>query len=297
MELAIAERRYSSWSLRGHLLLELTGAPFATRQARLGSPDFEALRAEFHPARTVPMLRFADGDPGGAGWCWDSLALAEELASRFPAAPIWPQDPAARAAARSVSAEMHSGFPALRGACPMNLGRVYAGFEAPGAVLADVARIEALWTWARQRFGGAGPFLFGAAPCAADAIYAPVASRFATYGLARAARSADYMATIFGWGAFRRWRAMAEAEAHRVPDYEFDLPDAPRFGPVPRPARAVAGGSLVPVNAACPYSGKPVAADSLAEIDGRVIGFCNPFCRDKSVADAEAWPKLAPLLP
>lgn len=300
MQLIIGNRRYSSWSLRGHLLADLTGAPFDVRQAMLETPDFEALRAEQTPARTVPMMRFSERDPGGAGFCWDSLAIAEELADRFPGAPIWPEAPAARAAARSLAAEMHAGFHALRGDCPMNLGRVYAGFVPSQAVRDDLARIEALWAWARGTFGGAGPYLFGAAPCAADAMFAPVASRLATYGLPRSDAAQAYVETIFAWGAFRRWRAMAEPETARLADSEKDLPEGPRFGPVPRPARAVAEAEAEgreAVNAACPYSGRPVAANSLAEIDGRVIGFCNPFCRDKSVADADAWPKLVPLLP
>lgn len=289
-DLAIAERSYSSWSLRGHLLAELSGLPFRTRLARLRTPEFEALRAGFAPARTVPAARFDDD-----ALVWDSLALAEELADRAPQAGLWPEAPPARAAARALAAEMHSAFPALRSECPMNLRRRYDGFAPSEAVLADAARIETLWEWARARFGAEGPWLFGARPTAADAFYAPVAARFATYGLARGETARAYMETVFAWDAVRRWRAMGEAEGTIVARHERDLPDLPRFGPAPRPARPVA--DAAPVNETCPYSGRPVATDSLAEIDGRVIGFCNPFCRDKSVADAEAWPKLRPLLP
>lgn len=290
IELAIADRSYSSWSLRGHLLVELAGAPSRPRFAALRSEDFEALRAEFAPARTVPAARFGDGT-----LVWDSLALAEELADRFPDAALWPAAPQARAAARALCAEMHSGFQALRRDCPMNLLRRHEGFAPSAEVEADVARIESLWAWARERFADGGPWLFGARPTAADAFYAPVAARFVTYGLGRDPASLAYAETIFAWAPFRRWRAMGEAEHRVVERHERDLPQRPRFGPAPRPARPVADAQ--PVNEACPYSGRPVAPDSLAEIDGRVIGFCNPFCRDKSVADAEAWPRLRPLLP
>ncbi|MEM6743062.1 MAG: glutathione S-transferase, partial [Pseudomonadota bacterium] len=188
----------------------------------------------------------------------------------------------------------HGSFGALRAACPMALERRYEGFEASDEVLEDAARVETLWAWARETFAeGAGPWLFGADFTAADAFYAPVAARFVTYGLGGPAAQA-YCEAVYAHPAFRRWRAMGVAEGARVARYEMDLPQAPRFGPAPLAAQAVQG--VGPVNAACPYSGRPVAADSLAEIEGRVVGFCNPFCRDKSVADAEAWPKLQLLL-
>ena len=291
MELAIAERTYSSWSLRGWLLADLAGAPFAVRYAPLRTEAFDALVRDWAPGVTVPMIRFQDG-----ALVWDSLAIAEELHERFPRAGIWPSDPEPRAAARSLAAEMHSGFRALRAACPMNLERAYAGFEPSEEVLADVARIEALWAWARERFGQGGPWLFGRFT-AADAFYAPVATRLATYGLGESPAARDFIETLYAHPPFRRWRAMGVAENRRVDLYEMDLPDRGRVGPAPRPARRVeASEGLTPLNAACPYSGKPVAKDSLAEIDGKVVGFCNRFCRDKSVADADAWPKLAELL-
>lgn len=290
--LAIAERRYSSWSLRGHLLAEISGLPTRTRHAPLRSHEFDAMSADFAPARTVPMLA-VDG-PQGPFQTWDSLAIAETMHELAPEAGIWPEDAAARAAARALCAEMHAGFAALRAECPMALDSRYEGFEASEAAREDVARIEALWAWARSAFPSAGPWLFGASPCAADAFYAPVVARFVTYGLGSPS-ALGYAETIYAWPAFRRWRAMGVAEGVRSDRYEKDLPQRPRFGPSPRQARSVVG--QTPFNTACPYSGKPVADDSLAEIDGRVVGFCNPFCRDKSVADADAWPALAPLLP
>ena len=166
--LFIQDRAYSSWSLRGHLLLAAFDIPFATRHEFWRSPEYDALRAEIAPARTVPALR------GDDMFVWDSLAVAETLAERHPG--FWPADPAARAAARSLVAEMHSGFGALRADCPMNLRRRWAGFTPSDAVLADVARITALWAWARENFGGEGPYLFGAFSVA-DAFFTPVASR------------------------------------------------------------------------------------------------------------------------
>ena len=296
MELVIGERRYSSWSLRGYLALELTGAPYQVRSYPLFTETFSQLRQAYAPARTVPVLRFDDG-----ALIWESLSIIEELAERFPSAGLWPQDPAARAAARAICGEMHSGFQALRAACPMNLERRYVGFQPSVQVLEDVARIETLWSWIRDEFpaagGDDGPWLFGARPCAADVMFAPVATRFVTYGLGETETTARLQEALYAWGPFRRWRAMGVAEKRRIEDSEMDLPEERRFGPSTRPARALpADDDATPVNAACPYSGKPVDAGSLAEIDGVVVGFCNPFCRDKSVADADAWPRLAPLL-
>lgn len=289
-EIAIAERTYSSWSLRGWLLAELTGAPFRTRYAPMRTEAFEALRRDYAPALTVPMIRFEEG-----AHAWDSLAIAEELDDRHPEAGLWPEGADRRAAARSLCAEMHSGLRHLRAECPMNLERRYDGFEASEAVRADAARVETLWAWVHDRFGDGGPWLFGPRPTAADAFFAPVAARFVTYGLFGTPESEAYAQTVYAWDPFRRWRAMGVAERRVLAQHERDLPDLPRFGPPPRPARAVQ--DAAPANEACPYSGRPVSPDSLAEIDGRVIGFCNPFCRDKSVADAEAWPELRPLLP
>ncbi len=287
--LYIGDRAYSSWSLRGYLLMEMLGQPYQTRIAEMRTEDFEALKREIAPGRLVPTIIAGDiGHP-----VWDSLAIAETLHERHPDAGIWPEDPSARAAARSLAAEMHSGFSALRNDCPMNLRRRYRGFRPSDAVRADAARAEELWSWARARWGGEGEFLFGRFT-AADAFYAPLATRLATYRLEVSADAEAYVEAIHRHPAFRRWRAMALATPKTLAHYEFDLASDAPFGPAPRPAKAVAG--VPATNANCPYSGKPVAADSLAEIDGRLIGFCNTFCRDKSVADADAWPKLAPLL-
>ncbi|WP_297971880.1 glutathione S-transferase, partial [uncultured Amaricoccus sp.] len=179
--LAIGDRAYSSWSLRGWLAFAKFDIPVTPRLARLYAPEFAALlAADFAPARTVPALRIEEA--GGNLVLWDTLAIAETLAERHPERGLWPADPAARCLARSLAAEMHAGFTALRSACPMNLRRCYAGFVPDAAVLADLAQIEALWTAARTRHGGGEPWLFGAYSLA-DVFFAPVATRIATYGL------------------------------------------------------------------------------------------------------------------
>lgn len=292
--LFIMDRAYSSWSLRAHMLLEPFGLAHETVQANWPGPEWDALLKRVAPSRTVPALEIEEG--GAAHLVWDTLAIAETLAERHPGAGHWPEAPGARAAARSLAAEMHSGFGALRRDCPMNLKAVYEGFSPGADVMKDVERIRALWAWARERFGGGGPFLFGERFTAADAFFLPVASRFASFGLPRSPEDDAYIDELHRHPVFRRWRAMALANAHVVKDDEADLPRTGAFGPgaAPLPAKAVTGAA--PVNDACPYSGKPVSPDSLAEIDGVVIGYCNPFCRDKSAADAEAWPETVAAL-
>ncbi|HEU0223598.1 MAG TPA: glutathione S-transferase family protein [Paracoccaceae bacterium] len=284
--LAIGDRTYSSWSLRGWLMFAAFGLPVTVRSARLYTADFAALLEEFAPARRVPAAKI-DGAP-----VWDSLAILETLAERHPKAGHWPEPPDLRALARSMVAEMHSGFTALRSACPMNLRQAFRGFEPSAEVRADLDRIEALWALAREASGD-GPWLFGRYS-AADAYFAPVASRIATYGLAVGPGAAAYVGAHLAEPNFRRWRAMGLAENYVQPDYDPGLPVAPWPGPAALPARAVSG--VRAENTHCPYSGKPVATDSFAEIQGRVIGFCNPFCRDKTVADPEAWPEAMALL-
>jgi glutathione S-transferase len=282
-ELAIGDRTYSSWSLRGWLLFETFGLPVKTRSARMYSADFTTLLADFAPARLVPAMKTPEGDV-----VYDTLAMTETLAERHPDLPIWPTDPAARALARSVTAEMHAGFAALRTDCTMNLRSAFQGFQPSDAVRADLARLDLLWTKARQTFGSKGPWLFGTWS-AADVFYAPVATRIATYRLPVSDLAADYVAAHLANPAFRRWRAMGLAENYIQPGYDPDLPALPWPGPQPLHATAVTQGQ--PENQTCPYSGRPVT--DLMQIDGRVFGFCNPFCRDKTVADPLAWPDFA----
>jgi glutathione S-transferase len=178
---------------------------------------------------------------------------------------------------------MHAGFTALRSHCPMNLRVSYTDCAPPDAVLADVERLAVLWDWAREKTGG--DWLCGAYS-AADVFYAPVATRIATYNLPISAAAQVYVDAHLTHPSFRRWRAMGMADGADQPFYRRDWPQRAWLGPAPIAARAVDHGPSV--NDACPYSGKPVT--HFLETGGRVYGFCNAFCRDKTVADPEAWP-------
>ena len=282
-EIVLGDPAYSSWSLRGWLLLERFGLPFRTRWVSFAEEASVADQIpDLAPARTVPTLL----TPGG-GVVWDSLAIAEELAQRHADAGLWPEDPAARACARSLAAEMHSGFAALREHCPMNLRVAYEGIAHRDDVLADMARIETIWGHARERFGAGGPWLCGRYS-AADAFFAPVAARIATYGLPVGEEAAAYVAAHLADPAFRRWRALGLTQGPDLPWYAKGHARRPWPGPGPLAAEVAEGPSE---NGACPYSGKPVA--HYLRLDGRVWGFCNAGCRDRTMADPAAWPAFA----
>ena len=285
-DLFLGDRTFSSWSLRGWLMFVQFDLPVRTRMVGLYDGTMAEDLSELAPARLVPVMRDADGIVLG-----DTLAMAETLAERHPEAGLWPSEPAARALARWLVAEMHSGFTALRTACPMQLLHQYQGFVPSEAVKADLDRIETLWSLARSRHGAGGPWLFGTYSLA-DVFYAPVAARIAGYGLPVGAGAQAYVDTTLADPAFRRWRAMGLTKRYDPMPYAMDLPTALWPGPALRPARAVAAGPSV--NTACPYSGKPVT--DFMELDGRIWGFCNPFCRDKTVNDPEAWPAFTALL-
>jgi len=232
----------------------------------------------------MPVIHTSEGDV-----LQDTLAIAETLAERHPDAGLWPADPSARIKARWLAAEMHSGFGALRDACAMNLSTAYGGFEITPQIQADLDRLEQLWSFARDAHGTDSPWLFGDY-CVADAFFAPVAARIAGYGLKVGPQAQAYVDAHLADPAFRRWRAMALTESYDPLPYSMPLPKAPWPGPTPLAATAVADGTASE-NTACPYSGKPVT--DFLEVDGRVFGFCNPFCRDKTVQDPEAWPQFA----
>lgn len=284
-DLVIGDRGYSSWSLRGWLLFDAFGIPVKTHLARLYTEELPELLKAYVPGKTAPTMRTPDGVVVP-----ETIAIAEELASRQPDAGLWPADPKARAVARVLAAEMHAGFTALRSHCPMNLRASYTTCEPPEAVLADLARLETIWNWAWAQTGGA-VWLAGEYS-AADAFFAPVAARIAGYNLPVSARAMDYVQAHLAHPSFRRWRAMGLVDGADQPFYRRDWPRRPWPGPVPLAARAVEGAEAE--NAACPYSGKPVT--HVLEIGGRRFGFCNAFCRDKTVADPEAWPKFMALL-
>ena len=159
---------------------------------------------------------------------WESLAIIEYLAEKFPAAQLWPSDPAARALARAISTEMHAGFVPLRQQCGMNMWRPPAKRDLSDDAKANVARIQALWTDARTRFGAGGPFLFGRF-CAADAMYAPIVSRFETYAIDVSAPVAAYMQAMIALPAWQEWRRAALRETWVIPKFEYDWPEVKRI--------------------------------------------------------------------
>ena len=284
-DLVIGDRAYSSWSLRGWLLFDAFGLPVKLHIARLYTDELPTLLKQFHPGKTAPTMRTPDGVVVP-----ETTAIAEELASRHPEAGIWPADPKARAVARVLAAEMHAGFTALRNHCPMNLRVSYEDCAPPQAVLDDLKRLEVIWDWARAETG-AKVWLAGEYS-AADAFFAPVATRIATYNLPVSDRAMAYVQAHLAHPSFRRWRAMGLVDGADQEFYRRPYPLRPWPGPVPMAARAVEG--VTAENAACPYSGKPVS--HVLELQGRRFGFCNAFCRDKTVADPEAWAEFMALL-
>lgn len=222
MKLVIGNKNYSSWSLRPWLLLRQAGIAFEEIPVRLGTPGFAAQVAQYSPAGKVPTL--VDGDIT----VWDSLSISEYLAERFPEKALWPADPAARALARSVCAEMHSGFPNVRNLLPMNVTAVLPGCGWNVAVQREVERIAAIWTDLRTRYGAEGPFLFGTFTVA-DAFYAPVVSRFATYGIHLPEAAKQYADFILALPAMQEWIAAAREERDFLADDEpyRTVPDHP----------------------------------------------------------------------
>lgn len=207
--LVIGNKNYSSWSLRPWLLLRHHGIAFAEHRLLLDTPGFAREIETWSPSRTVPALHH-DGIV-----VWDSLAICEYANETFLAGDGWPADATGRAVARAVSAEMHSGFRALRTALPMNCRRRTEGTRLDAAVRADVARIQAIWRDCRARFGGDGRFLFGDFSIA-DAMFAPVAMRFVGYGVALDDDARDYVRTLSALPALQDWLRDAEAETETL---------------------------------------------------------------------------------
>jgi glutathione S-transferase len=210
LTLVIANKNYSSWSLRPWLALKQMGVPFQEIRIPLRQPDTRARILEHSPGGKVPILK------DGSIAVWESLAIIEYLAEKFPAAGLWPADPPARAEARSIAAEMHAGFAALRQQLPMDI-RSRKPLKADGAAEADITRILEMWRGARARYGAGGPFLFGKFS-GADAMYAPVATRFRTYGVALDEVTSAYVDAIFALPAMQEWVAAAATEAEVI-DY------------------------------------------------------------------------------
>jgi glutathione S-transferase len=206
-EILIASKNYSSWSLRGWLALEQTGAPYVEQLVSTADPDWHDQIKRLSPSGKVPLLR------DGGVVVHDSLAIVEYLNERFPEAGLWPRDPRARAHARSIVAEMHSGFVALRSNMPMDIQANEPGKGHVPEALADAARIQAIWRECRAKSRSAGPFLFGTFG-AADCFYAPVVFRFRTYGVPLDATAKEYCDAVAAEPKVAKWVAAALREPH-----------------------------------------------------------------------------------
>ncbi len=204
-ELVIGNKNYSSWSLRPWLAMTHFGIPFRETMVLLDTPTMKAEILAHSPAGRVPVLKH------GELAVWDSLAILEYLAERFPEHGFWPTDRAARARARSLAAEMHSGFPDLRNELPMDCRARRPDHRWSDAAADDIARVRAIWTETRQTFGTGGDFLCGPFG-AVDAMFAPVVSRFVTYGVALDGVATDYRDAVWNLPAMQAWLSAAAIE-------------------------------------------------------------------------------------
>lgn len=215
LKLVIGNKNYSSWSFRPWIAMKVAGIPFEEEVVSLSDPDFKARVRRISGTGKVPAL--ADG----AVHVWESLAILEYLAEKFPQKELWPREASARAAARALAAEMHAGFVPLRRQLPMNMWRPVKRRELSPETQANVARIDVIWTDCRKRYGG--PFLFGAFG-AVDAMYAPVVSRLDTYDVAVGAVAKSYMESVMALPAWAEWRSAALKEPWVLAEDEVDWP-------------------------------------------------------------------------
>jgi glutathione S-transferase len=213
--LTISSKNYSSWSLRGWLLCRMAGLDFREEVMPIDDPSTRAELLLLSPSFLVPRLTY-DGLK-----VWDTLAIAGFLDEIKPEAALFPSDRAARAHCRSICGEMHSGFANLRSALPMNLKAHYPGFKVWAGAQADIDRVLAIWRDCFAAHGG--PYLFGAALTAADAMYAPVCTRFLTYGVALDAAAAEYCRRIMAWPAMAEWVAAAKQEPEDIVELEVEF--------------------------------------------------------------------------
>ena len=211
--LIIGNKNYSSWSLRSWFLLAEAGIPFAEHRILLDVATTAAEMAEYCPSRTVPVLVIDDEV------IWDSLAIAETVAERWPEKALWPADPAARAHARAISAEMHAGFAALRESMPMNCRAMGRKVALPDALTADIDRVLEIWSECHQRYGEAGDWLFGRFSVA-DAMYAPVVLRFRTYGINLPDSASRYPRRLLESEAIQDWLLASESEIEVIREEE-----------------------------------------------------------------------------
>jgi glutathione S-transferase len=221
LKLIIGNKNYSSWSFRPWIAMKVAGIAFEEEVISLEASDFKARVGKVSGTGKVPAL--VDGNVH----VWESLAILEYLAEKYPHAHLWPADPAARALARAIAAEMHAGFGPLRRHLPMNMWRPVTPRQLTPEVETNVRRIEAIWTDCRRGYGGDGGFLFGGFG-AADAMYAPVVSRFHTYGVEVGATARAYMDAVMALPAWSEWRAAALAEPWVLAEDEVDWPKVVR---------------------------------------------------------------------
>jgi glutathione S-transferase len=217
LKLIIGNKNYSSWSMRPWIAMKVAGIPFEETVISLDAADFKATVSPYSGTGKVPVL--IDGDVS----VWESLSILEYLAEKFPDAGLWPKDTAARALARSVASEMHAGFLPLRRLLPMNMWRPVIKRELNAEAAANIARIEAMWSDCRKRYGASGPFLFGRYG-AADAMYAPVVSRFHTYAVDVSAGTRAYMDAVMALPAWREWHDAGVKEPWVLAADEVDWP-------------------------------------------------------------------------
>lgn len=217
LKIVLGNKNYSSWSLRPWLVLKHLGVRFEEQVIPLDQPSTAEEISKFSPSGRLPVL--IDGDTVA----WDSLAICEYLHERFPEGKLWPTDAKARAVARSISAEMHSGFTALRQHLPMKFRETFPPRALLPEVQSDISRIVDLWKDCRARFGAGGRFLFGAFSIA-DAMYGPVVSRFKTYAVPLEGVAAAYAETLWTLPSIQEWLAAARAESFRVTRYETEPP-------------------------------------------------------------------------
>lgn len=206
LTLVIGNKNYSSWSLRTWLMLSEAGIPFEELRLTLDTPDFGQRIRQFSPAARVPVLMI-DNRP-----VWDTLAIAETVAERWPLVGLWPDDAGARAHARSISAEMHSGFADLREVLPMNCRALGRRVTLPGTVTADIDRILDIWADCFRRYGAHGDWLFGSRFGIADAMFAPLVLRFRTYGIEIPDAASHYVQRLLKSEALQNWLVSAESE-------------------------------------------------------------------------------------
>jgi glutathione S-transferase len=215
LTLVIGNKNYSSWSLRPWLAMKQFGLEFNEIRIPLyNSPDYSAKIRQYSPAGKVPVLLH------DTQTVWDSLAICEYLAETFPTLQFWPEDKTARAFARSISAEMHSGFQNLRQNMPMNCRTKYPGKGLAPGVQQDIDRITSIWQESRQKFGNGGNFLFGNFAIA-DAFFAPVVVRFVTYDVQLDPVSRDYVETVLALPAMQEWIKAAKNETETISQYEY----------------------------------------------------------------------------